>query len=182
MGLVAVTCKLLVWQPQSLHEHQAHSADDRKLVEERFAAEKTRELGTTDGQVPLVTVFTTFVAVNTSTPIGQQKAKIQENTLRSLHLLAPDLKVIVFSADEPIVELGESMGVEVVTNFGTNPFGTPLLKWMFQYVENRTNSPFFGYTNGDILFGSDLLDTLRSVLESVREVRARIARLFLRPN
>lgn len=36
------------------------------------------------------------------------------------------------------------MGVEVVTDFETNPHGTPYLKSMFRHVEHHGSSKMFG--------------------------------------
>jgi hypothetical protein len=68
---------------------------------------------------------------------------IHMNALTALRALAP-VRVVIFSKETEIAQLGQSLGVEVVTEFDTNPYGTPLLKSMFAHVEHHSNSKFVG--------------------------------------
>ena len=150
-------------------------APEKKVPE---SAQGTKSPENPPRETPLLTVFTTFFAKDTSEAHGLQKYLIQKNTLLALKYMAPEVEVIVFSKDGQIKTMGKELGVPVWSEFDTNPYGTPLLKSMFQAVERYTKAPFFGYTNGDILFGTDLIQTLRATLQSVEQVRAESGQVF----
>lgn len=111
----------------------------------------------------VVTMFTTPFGA----PVGSQKYYIQQNAVRALAIL-PEVDVVVFSHEQAVRDMMAPLpGVEVVDKYETNKFGTPFLHSMFQHVEHHAGSHMFGYMNADILFCSELVDTLQVVIDAV---------------
>ena len=92
----------------------------------------------------------------------------QENTLKALSLLKPSIHTIVFTRDERWKTFAERLGLEVETRVKSNRYDTPLLAPMYVRAF-RKNAYFYSYTNGDILFGENLITTLYVVREMIME-------------
>jgi hypothetical protein len=92
----------------------------------------------------------------------------QENTLRALAQLQPDIHTIVFTRDERWIKFAKRLGIEVETNVKSNRYGTPLLGPMYQRAYQK-KAYFYGYTNGDILFGENLITSLHVVKQMISE-------------
>jgi len=134
--------------------------------------EQQEEVGDAEEEsVPLLSAFTTLFHKDRSDPHGEQKFQIQRNTLVALAAMAPDVEVTVFTTSEQVEQLCEDVGPAVTCSrdFKENRHGTPLLKSMFQAVEQATAAPVYGYLNADILFDRRLVQALRAVLRGVRE-------------
>lgn len=112
------------------------------------------------------TVVTMFLTLFPS-PVGSQKYAIQLNTLRAMHFLWPTVEVVVFAKEQEIRTMVAPLGLEVVSDFMTNPHGTPYLRSMFEHVTHHADSPFVGYTNADILFNSAMVETLRAIKNGI---------------
>lgn len=44
--------------------------------------------------------------------------------------------------------------------YSTNKYGTPIFREMMLYLEERYQSTFYGYCNGDLLFDSSVIQLL----------------------
>lgn len=71
------------------------------------------------------------------------------NTVKALHYL-PGVQVVVFSKDEIVKQQVDALGlgVEVVSDFRTNPHGSPILTSMWKHVEHHSTSKMVGYVPG----------------------------------
>lgn len=118
-------------------------------------------------EAPLLTMFTTMFSSKKHSSHAQQKNQIQRNTLLAARHLFPTVEMIVFSEDEGTREMCAQEGVFATGDFERNPHGTPFLKSMYQWVERHTRARMYGYMNADILFGSDLIESIRAVLRAV---------------
>ena len=98
------------------------------------------------------------------------KRLAQENTLRALSTLKPDVHTIVFTNDKHWVKYARALGVEVETRILTNKYGTPYLHGMFKRAF-RHRAKFYGYTNGDILYGENLITSLHVIAKEIDEKR-----------
>lgn len=99
---------------------------------------------------------------------GTQKFGIQLNTLKAITQLRPEVDIVVFSTGQDVHDVCKSLGIRVVEDFGTNPYGTPFLHSLFQRLETDFSqmSTFIGYMNADIIFDSNLVLTLRAIKEA----------------
>jgi len=118
----------------------------------------------------------------------QLKMKIQQQTIMGLHYLKdlgvslvlfdfeepsdaidpPSVNKVIENAGGPWQRLATTYNFSVVKGLPANPHGTPFLKPMFQYIEWRfPSSAFIGYLNADILFGPDLIRTLKAVRNQI---------------
>lgn len=107
----------------------------------------------------LLTLFTTFDS-------SMENMYVYNNTLHMWHSFDPYVKLILFSDDDVITSYAESIGWEIspILNTACNDTPTPVLKTMFEYATNTSNSYFYGYANADILFGENLIGTLLEIL------------------
>ena len=51
----------------------------------------------------------------------------------------------MFTTEDGVKDLAAEVGVEAVSDFATNPHGTPILRSMFKHVEHHSSSRFIGY-------------------------------------
>ena len=109
-------------------------------------------------QKPLLVLLTTFTR-------DQGKAHIQANTLRNWALLRPVVQPVLYSTydDGPLIEFAKKLGWHVIRARNVTNFNAPYLKAMYQHATNAYTAPFYGYCNGDILFDSGIIKTLREV-------------------
>ena len=112
----------------------------------------------------LLTMTTTLLPANK----GTQKYGIQVNTLKAITKLRPEVDIVVFSKAQEVHDMCRLLGIRVVEDFGTNPYGTPFLHSLFQELEADVSqmSTFIGYMNADIIFDSNLVLTLRAIKET----------------
>jgi len=134
----------------------------------------------------LATLATTLLPAK----LGTQKYRIQLNTLRALSY-RPDIEIVVFSNNNDsssgiVDEMCKSLGIRVINDFESNPYNTPYVRSIFEYLEGDVSisSPFIGYVNADIIFSSTLKDTLNAILQyqRVRKVRRHVLIIGQRTN
>ncbi len=77
-------------------------------------------------------------------PLLPRQHYIQRNTIMALKFLE-GVDVVAFTKEEPVKALAADLGVEVVDDFRTNQFGTPILSSMFQHVDHHMSTRFVGY-------------------------------------
>ncbi len=106
----------------------------------------------------LITMFTTFIS-------SKSKEYVQSNTLRNWAQFQPKVRLILFSTftTGPLIDLATELGWIVRAVPKVNEFGTPYLKEMYQAAMKMSQSHFYGYINGDILFTEALINTLQVV-------------------
>jgi hypothetical protein len=76
----------------------------------------------------LLTMTTTLLPANK----GTQKYGIQVNTLKAITKLRPEVDIVVFSKAQEVHDMCRLLGIRVVEDCGTNPYGTPFLHSLFQ--------------------------------------------------
>jgi hypothetical protein len=94
------------------------------------------------------------------------KTLAQENTLRALSTLKPDIQTLVFTDDKRWIKFARSVGLEVEMRIHKNRYGTPYLHAMYLRAF-QIPARFYGYTNGDILFGENLITTLQVIANEI---------------
>ena len=85
---------------------------------------------------------------------------IQRNALLSWKNLHPDVEVLVMGKDPGIKETTEEFGLTWIPEVSVNEFGTPLLDSAFSLARQKAKYETIMYVNADIIFVSDLLETL----------------------
>lgn len=151
---------------ESVGSEKADKLD--QLLRERLDAAEGAQAQVSDRaweKEGVVTMFLTLVG----SPIDSQKYAIQLNTLRALSFLAPEVRTLVFAEEDDLVvrDMVRPLGIEIVSEFETSPYGMPYVRSMFQQAFLRSRTLFVGYTNADILYNSALIDTLRAVKAAV---------------
>ena len=108
---------------------------------------------------PLLTIFTSL----RDTP---QKFFIHRNVILNWASFGPKVQPVLFgnmSVDSQLRQLAVAHGWTILPQQRVNSHGTPFLKDMYRLARNLTNSDFYGFCNGDILFNQGLIDTLEGV-------------------
>lgn len=59
-----------------------------------------------------------------------------------------------------ILLLISSISLWYYVTYSTNKYGTPIFREMMLYLEERYQSTFYGYCNGDLLFDSSIIQLL----------------------
>jgi hypothetical protein len=75
------------------------------------------------------------------------QAVIVRNTAVALKSL-PGVNVTVYSNDSALADAMGGLGLDFAAEFETNPYGTPVLRSMFQLLETRSDAVFVGCENG----------------------------------
>ena len=106
---------------------------------------------------PLLTLFTTFKSTS-------ERRIINQNTLRNWASLKPNVIPVLFdfNTDSSLLKQARSLGWQILPPTKTNR-RIPCLKHMYFAAAANFNSTFYGFSNGDILFDSTLIQTLTEV-------------------
>jgi len=88
--------------------------------------------------------------IEVETDIHQYKLKLNE-----CNITEADMK-----AEQELVELARSLGWTIRTSTRKSKQGIPIIKDMYLDAQTRSDSYFYAYANGDIMFAKDLLETL----------------------
>ena len=117
-------------------------------------------------QQPILTMFTTFKQ-------SSNKMIIYKNTIRIWRRLWPEVVPILFTEFDPsdpksLAHYAMEQGWYVLPVPKTSPRGVPVLRHMFLEAQNKFNTTFYCYANGDILFDRNLTDTIRFLETSLR--------------
>ena len=120
---------------------------------------------------PILTLFTTFKN-------SPSKTHIYQNTIRTLALLMPHVILVMYMDPGEWPELssfGQSLGwkVEQIPKSSTDHY--PILRHMFLEAQSKYDTPYYGYTNGDILFNFSLLTTLLDIYANVSQAKQFLA-------
>ena len=104
---------------------------------------------------PLLVLFSTWP--------DDVDVRVRNNTCYNWGLLKPGILPVLFTNSS--IAAGECLkhGWVILPLTPTAAGGAPVLKFMFSEVMKKFNSTLYGYANGDILFGDDLLQTLSAV-------------------
>ncbi|KAK2178331.1 hypothetical protein NP493_547g01069 [Ridgeia piscesae] len=133
--------------------HLVHNGGTRPLTE----VDRERDWFVVT-QKPLLVLLTTFTR-----DLG--KAYIQTNILRNWALLRPVVQPVLYSTydDGPLIEFAKQLGWHVLHAHNVTEFNAPYVKGIYESAMDVYDAPFYGYCNGDILFDSSIVKTLREV-------------------
>jgi hypothetical protein len=91
---------------------------------------------------------------------------IQRNTLRNWLALGDEVEVVVIGDEPGIAEVCREYGIRHLPDVRCNELGTPLISSIFDLARNVNDSPFLAYSNADILFFPDFVETTRDLAEA----------------
>ena len=102
---------------------------------------------------PILTLFTSLAH-------NKDKNTIYSTTIQNWSTFLPKINLILFTNDSSIKASVESRGWTVfpVTHHAAG--GVPVLKTMFEKARKTYDTPFYGFSNADILFTDKLLETV----------------------
>ena len=110
--------------------------------------------------VPLITLFTTFAAHKHN---GTEKLTVHKNTIMNWAKLKPSVNLILFSNDSEMKHMAKHAGWDLIASINESVDTPPILKDMFKMAMNSYKTPWYGYSNGDILFMDDFLNTMHGI-------------------
>lgn len=93
----------------------------------------------------------------------QHVALIQRNAIRSWFHLESDVEVLLIGDEEGIADVAAEVGAIYLPEIERNELGTPILSSIFQCAQDRAKHSILCYVNTDIIFLSDLLQTVQRV-------------------
>jgi hypothetical protein len=91
-------------------------------------------------------------------------AIIQRNAIFSWARLYPKPQVILFGAEEGVMEAARQLGVQHFPDIGRSEYGTPLLSSLFDVAQHRASHHHLCFINADIILLPDFLDAVRSAV------------------
>jgi len=90
---------------------------------------------------------------------------IQRNAIGSWRRLHPDIDIILMGDDAGVAEAAKEFRVRHIPGIAQNEFGTPLLNSAFTAASAAAIHEQIMYTNTDMLYVSNLIDSLRRLPE-----------------
>ncbi len=90
-------------------------------------------------------------------------ALIQRNAIQSWLKLSPACQIILCGDDPGVAEAASEFGIEHLPHIERNQYGTPLLSSAYQLAQQAAKHDFTCYTNGDIIFLSDLVQAVQKI-------------------
>ncbi|KAK7484245.1 hypothetical protein BaRGS_00024494 [Batillaria attramentaria] len=90
------------------------------------------------------------------------KRRIYDNSFRMWRVWKPDILPLLYSEQESERKRAQTFGWETLTPPTTACGGVPILRDMFQVAMAKyPDSLFYGFSNGDLLFGAGLHETMK---------------------
>ncbi|XP_041376035.1 uncharacterized protein LOC121388662 [Gigantopelta aegis] len=109
------------------------------------------------------TIVSTLSLVLFTTWSDDMDGGVRNNTCYNWGSLRPLVHPVLFTNSSSAAGQCKKNGWTILPLTQTAAGGAPVLKFMFSEIISRFNSTLYGYSNGDILFGDDLLQTLSAV-------------------
>lgn len=156
--LCVISLVVVLKEPMVFHSTVAPSP----LGDSHTQKEPLTEYLNTEKPKPLLTLFTTFINVD-------RRLNIQSNVVRNWASFMPHVQPILYATftNGTLLDLAKSYGWLVYPVPRVNEKGTPFLRDLFFDALNRTESIFYGYCNGDILFTEGLLHTIQGIRRDI---------------
>ena len=109
-----------------------------------------------DSKEPILTMFTTFKN-------SQPKTHIYKNTIRNWERLKPWVQPVLYylPGEDRLLDFAKAHGWDVMEVPKLSKAKVPVLRHMFLKAREKYTTPFYCYTNGDILFDDGLIKTLK---------------------
>lgn len=92
-------------------------------------------------------------------------ATIQRNAIQSWTHLGGDVVVILVGNEPGMLEVSQEYDIHQLPNVQRNEQGTPLVSSIFDLACQASDSPLLMYTNADMLFLPNLLESLYQVVQ-----------------
>ncbi len=93
---------------------------------------------------------------------------IQRNAIRSWNAVQPKGQVLLIGDEAGTAEAAAELGAQHLPEVTRNELGTPLLDSVFATAESAAEHDLLCYTNADIMFSPDLVDTAERVSDTWR--------------
>jgi hypothetical protein len=88
---------------------------------------------------------------------------IQRNAIKSWSLLHPDCEIILCGDEPGIEEAANEFKAKYLPKIARNEYGTPLLDYVFNKVQQIANHNLICYVNADIILLSDFLEAIKRI-------------------
>jgi len=109
--------------------------------------------------MPLLTLFTAPKPF-----VDPHITLIQRNTLCNWLALGEDVEIVVIGDEPGIAEVCAELNIQHLPDVRCNALGTPLISGIFDLGRSVNHSSCLMYSNADILFMPDLVDTVRLLI------------------
>ena len=112
-------------------------------------------------QPPVAVLFTSFSN-------RTDKLFIYTQVIRNWASFLPSIQPVLFTTFEsgPVIQIAKKYGWHVYPAPATNKYRIPILKNMYLAAIQHIKATFYGYANGDIVFGLGLRQTLLKIKEN----------------
>lgn len=144
-----------------LQFHSAYVVFLEKRILQSYTKIEINSTVAVEVQKPNKTLLTLFTTLDSS----MENMYVYNNTLHMWNSFGPHVELLLFSDDTNVTSYAESLGWKIspILNTACNDTPTPVLKTMFEYATNTSDSYFYGYANADILFGLNFIRTLLEI-------------------
>ena len=130
----------------------------------------------------LLTIFTTFKDSKGSN--ATHHAFAHRLVVANWASFIPQIRPVLFASDlnSELSTLAKDSGWDVLPMARVNSHKTPFLKDMYHEIFNRSNSTFYGFANGDLLFDNSLIRTMIVVRENMNSIQNNVLMVGQRTN
>ena len=98
-------------------------------------------------------------------PFQDNISIIQRNALQSWTHLHPDCEVFLFGDETGITDIAQDYNIGHIKNIPKNEYGTPLLNFVFEKIQEIAKNNYICYVNTDIILTSDIITALDNVTQ-----------------
>ena len=116
---------------------------------------------------------TAILALFTTLKNDPERDQIHKNVLHNWASLRPHVIPVLFDTDtDPsLTGLARQLGWHVLPMANRSTFDVPYLKAMFDTAKKHVNATFYGYSNGDILYDSGIVNTLSACERTLSQLQ-----------
>jgi hypothetical protein len=115
--------------------------------------------------MPFLSIFTSAKPFNRNPHVDL----IQRNAVQSWRHLNPEVDVYMVGKEAGLAEAAQELGVQHISDVECNELGTPYIDSMFDLVRQRSSAPYLCYTNADIIFLPDFLESAHQIASQVKD-------------
>jgi hypothetical protein len=89
---------------------------------------------------------------------------IQRNAIQSWQRLGPEVEVILMGDDQGTSGVAKEFGIHHIPDIARNPFGTPLIRSLFDRAQEKASYDRLCYVNADIILMSHFIRAIKRVV------------------
>ena len=89
---------------------------------------------------------------------------IQRNAIQSWQRLGSEVEVILMGDDQGTSEVAKEFGIHHIPDIARNPFGTPLIRSLFDRAQEKARYDRLCYVNADIILMSNFIRAIKRVI------------------